>query len=90
MFYKKFIAISLVFFSVSAVFSQYTDVINSNRPGESMSAFSLGKTVFQTEPDHEVCRQFLEIAQEIEERISEGESEKTLTVNEALKEVGNG
>lgn len=49
-----------------------------------------GKTVFQTEPDHEVCRQFLEIAQEIEERISEGESEKTLTVNEALKEVGNG
>ena len=49
MFYKKFIAISLVFFSVSTVFSQYTDVINSNRPGESMSAFSLGKTIFQTE-----------------------------------------
>ena len=49
MFNKKFIAISLVCFSVSTVFPQYTDVINSNRPGESMSAFSLGKTVFQTE-----------------------------------------
>ena len=30
-------------------FSQYTDVINSNRPGESMSAFSVGKTIFQAE-----------------------------------------
>jgi hypothetical protein len=29
--------------------AQYTDVINSNRPGESMSAFSLGHNVFQTE-----------------------------------------
>lgn len=30
-------------------FSQHTDVINSNRPGESMSAFSVGKTVIQIE-----------------------------------------
>lgn len=30
-------------------FSQYTDVINSNRPGNSMSAFSVGKTVIQIE-----------------------------------------
>ena len=30
-------------------YSQYTDVINSNRPGRSMSAFSVGQTVFQTE-----------------------------------------
>jgi hypothetical protein len=32
-----------------ANYGQYTDVINSNRPGESMSAFSVGKTVFQAE-----------------------------------------
>jgi hypothetical protein len=30
-------------------FAQYTDVINSNRPGKSMSAFSVGETVFQAE-----------------------------------------
>lgn len=29
--------------------AQFTDVINSNRPGESQSAFSVGKTVFQLE-----------------------------------------
>ena len=37
------------FFSVQFGFSQYTDVINSNRPGNSMSAFSVGKTVIQIE-----------------------------------------
>ena len=31
------------------VHAQFTDVINSNRPGESMAAFSVGKTVFQAE-----------------------------------------
>ena len=31
------------------VSAQYTDVINSNRPGKSMSAFSVGETVFQAE-----------------------------------------
>ena len=30
-------------------YCQYTDVINSNRPGRSMSAFSVGQTVFQAE-----------------------------------------
>ena len=30
-------------------YGQFTDVINSNRPGESMAAFSVGKTVFQAE-----------------------------------------
>ena len=30
-------------------YAQYTDVINSNRPGESMSAFSVGMTVIQAE-----------------------------------------
>ncbi|WP_306352715.1 transporter [Flavobacterium sp. '19STA2R22 D10 B1'] len=33
----------------SSIYAQFTDVINSNRPGASMSAFSVGKTVFQTE-----------------------------------------
>jgi Putative MetA-pathway of phenol degradation len=47
--HKRFIiTLQLIFFSTIA-FCQYTNVINSNRPGESMSAFSLGKTVFQTE-----------------------------------------
>ncbi len=30
-------------------FGQFTDEINSNRPGESMSAFSVGKTIIQAE-----------------------------------------
>lgn len=30
-------------------FGQHTDIINSNKPGESMTAFSVGKTVFQVE-----------------------------------------
>lgn len=30
-------------------YSQFTDVINSNRPGESQAAFSVGKTVIQAE-----------------------------------------
>lgn len=41
---------SIFAFSLAAAASaQFTDVINSNRPGESMSAFSVGKTVIQTE-----------------------------------------
>ena len=39
-----------VFLLISATqYAQYTDIINSNRPGESMSAFSVGKTVIQAE-----------------------------------------
>lgn len=30
-------------------YAQFTDVINSNRPGESMAAFSVGKTIIQAE-----------------------------------------
>ena len=38
------------FLLASAVnYAQFTDVINSNRPGESMAAFSVGKTVIQAE-----------------------------------------
>lgn len=37
----------ILWFQIS--FSQYTDDINSNRPGNSMSAFSLGKSIFQAE-----------------------------------------
>ncbi|MBC7641133.1 MAG: transporter [Flavobacterium sp.] len=49
MFNKKIIFILVFFMSTATIFAQYTDVINSNRPGESMSAFSVGKTLFQTE-----------------------------------------
>mgnify|MGYP003499122278 FL=1 len=40
---------ALTLFSFATGYSQHTDVINSNRPGESQSAFSVGKTVFQAE-----------------------------------------
>jgi len=39
----------LTFFLINNINAQYTDVINSNRPGKSMSAFSVGKTVIQAE-----------------------------------------
>jgi hypothetical protein len=35
--------------SISFSYSQYTDQINSNRPGESMGAFAVGKTIIQVE-----------------------------------------
>lgn len=35
--------------ATATIQAQFTDVINSNRPGESMAAFSVGKTVFQAE-----------------------------------------
>lgn len=37
------------FLTTTLNYSQFTDVINSNRPGESMGGFSVGKTVFQAE-----------------------------------------
>ena len=43
------IALTIFFLSTSTISAQFTDVINSNRPGESMSAFSVGKTVIQAE-----------------------------------------
>ncbi|CAM4054882.1 transporter [Flavobacterium antarcticum] len=39
----------LPFLTVCSANAQYTDVINSNRPGESQAAFSVGQTVFQAE-----------------------------------------
>ena len=49
MIFKRFIWLSLVITGIQTVHSQYTDVINSNRPGESFGAFSVGKTIIQTE-----------------------------------------
>jgi hypothetical protein len=46
--YKK-TALLLGFFVTFSANAQHTDIINSNRPGESQSAFSVGKTVFQAE-----------------------------------------
>lgn len=45
---KKIFPLALLLSSALS-HAQYTDQINSNRPGESMSAFSLGKTVMQVE-----------------------------------------
>ncbi|RED26454.1 outer membrane putative beta-barrel porin/alpha-amylase [Flavobacterium cutihirudinis] len=38
-----------LFLSPQLFFAQYTDVINSNRPGETMSAYAVGKSVIQAE-----------------------------------------
>ncbi|MBC8757409.1 transporter [Kordia sp. YSTF-M3] len=43
-----FAVLSFLFLSTSA-FAQYTEVINSNRPGASIGAFSVGKNVIQFE-----------------------------------------
>lgn len=45
---KSVIALGLLLVSTTQ-YAQYTDLINSNRPGKSMSAFSVGKTVIQAE-----------------------------------------
>ncbi len=45
----KLLALFIGLLIVENNYAQYTDVINSNRPGESMSAFSVGKTVIQLE-----------------------------------------
>ena len=42
-------ALFIAFTTITKVNAQFTDVINSNRPGESMSAFAVGKTVIQIE-----------------------------------------
>ncbi|MBT8286721.1 MAG: transporter [Flavobacteriaceae bacterium] len=44
-----YLAIVLALITLSPVYSQYTDQINSNRPGVSRSAFSVGKNVLQFE-----------------------------------------
>jgi hypothetical protein len=42
--------VAAAFFSIPTIhYSQHTDQINSNRPGETMSAFAVGKSVIQLE-----------------------------------------
>lgn len=45
---KQFILTTLLIFPFLGI-SQYTDVINSNRPGQSVSAYAVGKNVIQAE-----------------------------------------
>ncbi len=45
---KQFVLIALLTLPYLGI-SQYTDVINSNRPGESVSAYAVGKNVVQAE-----------------------------------------
>lgn len=45
----KFLVSIITLFCLEINYAQHTDVINSNRPGESMSAFAVGKTVIQLE-----------------------------------------
>lgn len=45
---KKYLLL-IAFSCVFSLHAQHTDVINSNRPGESQSAFSVGETVIQAE-----------------------------------------
>ncbi len=45
---KTFLSVGFLLISATQ-YAQYTDIINSNRPGESMSAFSVGKSVIQAE-----------------------------------------
>lgn len=46
---SHYIIVLFTLFTATSHYAQFTDIINSNRPGASMSAFSVGKTVFQTE-----------------------------------------
>lgn len=42
--------LAIAFFNIPTIqYGQYTDQINSNRPGETMSAYSVGKSVIQVE-----------------------------------------
>lgn len=45
----KNLLFALLFLVPQLFFAQYTDVINSNRPGETMSAYAVGKSVIQGE-----------------------------------------
>ncbi len=49
MFQSKPAILFIFLMATSFIHAQFTDVINSNRPGESMSPFSIGKTVIQAE-----------------------------------------
>ncbi len=45
----KILFSSLIFLFAIALQAQYTDVINSNRPGQSVSAYAVGRNVIQAE-----------------------------------------
>jgi len=48
--YKIKIVVTAAFFMIPLIhYGQHTDQINSNRPGETMSAFAVGKSVIQVE-----------------------------------------
>jgi len=47
--FNRLLATTTFLLTTAASTAQFTDVINSNRPGESMGAFSVGKTVIQAE-----------------------------------------
>ena len=49
MFKIKILLISFILLLPSTHYGQHTDQINSNRPGETMSAYSVGKSVIQIE-----------------------------------------
>lgn len=46
---KTFVSLTLLFFTFTYVSAQYTDMINTNRPGVSQGAFSVGTNVLQLE-----------------------------------------
>jgi hypothetical protein len=48
---KQFVQLFLILFCLQStlIFGQYTEVINSNRPGFSESPYSVGKGVYQLE-----------------------------------------
>ncbi|MBU3680821.1 MAG: transporter [Flavobacterium sp.] len=52
---NRFLSFYLLIYASS--WAQFTDVINSNRPGQSMAAFSVGKTIIQSEMGLETGRE---------------------------------
>ena len=53
----KFSIILVIVLVFQFNYAQYTDVINSNRPGESMSAYAVGKSVLQLESGVNMIKQ---------------------------------
>lgn len=49
MFFKSFLPVITALLSVHLLSAQYTETINSNRPGQSQGAFSVGTGVYQAE-----------------------------------------
>src|SRR5690625_35512 len=46
---RKFLLLTLVILLYAPLHAQYTEIINTNRPGHSQGAFSVGKGVLQME-----------------------------------------